>query len=366
MWNVLIIGAGAIGCLVGAKLAQANQRVTLVGRSAFVEQVRARGLQLTDERGAHTVRNVHVAATMLEAYHRSESAFDLAIFTVKSYDTAAAVAELQQALADAGAPRPALLSLQNGVGNEEMLAQISPRALVIAGSITTPVSVIAPGAIRIDKPRYGLGLALWEEQATVDGQEQGTGAASASLFDDLYELLAMAGFAVKSYRSAASLKWTKLLMNMLGNATCAILDEAPESVFADRRMLDIEIKAWREALAVMRAAHIAPVDLERYPFGKLAPLIRYAPAALLRSVLHKQIRGARGGKMPSLHIDLHSNKGKSEVRWLNGAVADKGAMVGVAAPVNAQLTEILLQLVEQPAERKGWKNAHDRLWQALA
>ena len=95
-------------------------------------------------------------------------------------------------------------------------------------------------------------------------------------------------------------------------------------------------------------------------------MIRYAPAALLRSVLHKQIRGARGGKMPSLHIDLHSNKGKSEVRWLNGAVADKGAMVGVAAPVNAQLTEILLQLVEQPAERKGWKNAHDRLWQALA
>ena len=197
-------------------------------------------------------------------------------------------------------------------------------------------------------------------------EEQGADAASSSLFDDVGELLAMTGFAVKPYRSAASLKWTKLLMNMMGNATCAILDETPESVFADHRMLDIEIKAWREALAVMRAAHIAPVDLERYPFGKLAPLIRYAPAALLRPVLHKQIGGARGGKMPSLHIDLHSNKGKSEVGWLNGAVADRGAVVGVATPVNAQLTEILLHLVEQPAQRSGWKNAHDRLWQALA
>jgi len=358
MWNVLIVGAGAIGCLVGGKLAQANQRVTLVGRSAFVEQVRARGLQLTDEHGAHTVRNLHAAASMIEAYHRAESAFDLTIFTVKSYDTDAAVAELQQALVATGAPRPALLSLQNGVGNEERLAQLSPRAPVMAGSITTPVSVIAPGVIRIDKPRYGLGLAMWEEQ--------GADAASSSLFDDVGELLAMTGFAVKPYRSAASLKWTKLLMNMMGNATCAILDETPESVFADHRMLDIEIKAWREALAVMRAAHIAPVDLERYPFGKLAPLIRYAPAALLRPVLHKQIGGARGGKMPSLHIDLHSNKGKSEVGWLNGAVADRGAVVGVATPVNAQLTEILLHLVEQPAQRSGWKNAHDRLWQALA
>lgn len=359
-WNVMIIGAGAIGCLVGGKLAMAGQQVTLVGRRAFVEQVRARGLQLTDEEGAHTIRNVRAASSMLEAYDRSPSAFDLAIFTVKSYDTAAAVEELRQALSDTGAPIPALLSVQNGVGNEEMLAQVTTS--IIAGSITTPVSVEAPGVIRIDKPSYGLGLAAWKDEAR---GRAGEGENQSAIFDGVCGLMAMAGFAVKPYASAASMKWTKLLMNMMGNATCAILDEAPDKVFADNRMVDIEIMAWREALAVMRAAAIAPVDLERYPFGKLAPLIRYAPAALMRPILRKQIGGARGGKMPSLHIDLHGNKGKSEVRWLNGAVVEKGKTVGVRTPVNAALTETLLRLVVHPEERADWQGAHQRLWAAV-
>lgn len=355
-WNVLIIGAGAIGSLVGGKLALAQQQVTLVGRPPFVEQVRARGLQLTDEQGTHTIRKLRAAASMLEAYDRSQSAFDLAIFTVKSYDTAAAIAELQQALADTGAPPPALLSLQNGVGNEEILARIA--APVVAGSITTPVSVAGPGIIRVDKPRYGLGLAQWQRQGD---KERPT---TETVFSGVCEVMRLAGFAVKMYPNAAGMKWTKLLMNITGNATCAILNEPPETVFADKRMVDLEIRAWRETLAVMRAAQIAPVDLERYPFGKLAPLIRYAPMALIRPVLRKQIGGARGGKLPSLHIDLHGDKGKSEVRWLNGAVAEKGKAVGIATPVNTLLTETLLRLVEHPQERGGWKNAHDRLWAA--
>ena len=131
--HFIVHGAGAIGCYVGGRLAAGGRQVTLVGRRTFVEQVRARGLQLTDEQGAHTIRNLRATATMLEAYDRSPSAFDLAIFTVKGYDTAAAVAELQQALAETGAPPPALLSVQNGVGNEEMLAQLA--APVIAGHL---------------------------------------------------------------------------------------------------------------------------------------------------------------------------------------------------------------------------------------
>jgi 2-dehydropantoate 2-reductase len=359
-WNVLIIGAGAIGCLVGGKLAMANQQVTLVGRRTFVDQVRTRGLQLTDEHGVHTVRNLRPVASMMEAYDRSETAFDLAVFTVKSYDTATAANELRQALVDTGAPRPALFSVQNGVGNEETLAQVADGIAVVAGSITTPVSVAGPGVIRIDKPSYGLGMAVWRDKEK--GRE---GEGEKAVFAGVCGLMELAGFAVKPYASAASMKWTKLLMNMMGNATCAILDEAPDKVFADNRMVDFEIKAWREALAVMAAADIAPVDLERYPFSKVAPLIRYAPTALIRPILRKQIGGARGGKMPSLHIDLHGNKGKSEVRWLNGAVVERGQALGVATPVNAALTEILLRLVDHPEERAGWKNAHDRLWQAV-
>ena len=89
--NVLIVGAGAIGCLLGSKLAHANQQVTLAGRQTFVEAVRSRGLLLTDETGRHTVRNVRAVTGPLDALTRAETAFDLVVFTVKSYDTAAAI-----------------------------------------------------------------------------------------------------------------------------------------------------------------------------------------------------------------------------------------------------------------------------------
>jgi 2-dehydropantoate 2-reductase len=348
--NVLIVGAGAIGCLIGGKLARANQQVTLAGRPTFVTAVRSRGLLLADETGRHTVRNVRAVESPLAAMTRSETAFDLVVFTVKSYDTAAAIGDLCAALDATGAPPPALLSVQNGVGNEDALAAALPTVSVLAGSITTPVSVEGPGAIHVDKPRYGLGLGLWR-----------AGASGAGVFDATCQLMENAGFAVQRYADAQAMKWTKLLMNMMGNATCAILDEPPETAFADSRIVDLEIQAWREALAVISRAGIPPLNMDKYPFAALAPLIRFAPKALIRPILRRQIGGARGGKLPSLHIDLHGAKGRSEVGWLNGAVARKGAEVHVAAPVNQMLADVLTGLAANPGEIQAWRGNHARL-----
>lgn len=354
--NVLIIGAGAIGCLLGAKLARSNQQVTLAGRPTFVEAVRSRGLQLADETGRHTVRNLRAVLSPLDALARSETAFDLAVFTVKSYDTAAAVADLLAALDATGAPAPALLSLQNGVGNEDSLAAALPAVPVLAGSITTPVSVEGPGAIHVDKPRYGLGLGLWRAAPQAD--------AAAAVYAECCALFAQAGFVVKQSADAQAMKWTKLLMNMMGNATCAILDEPPQTAFADSKIVDLEIEAWRETMAVMAAAHIPALNLDRYPFALLTPLVRHAPKVLIRPILRSQIGGARGGKLPSLHIDLHSGKGRSEVGWLNGAVVRKGETAGVATPVNRVLTELLGSLVARPAEIRDWRGNHAGLVRA--
>ncbi len=352
--NVLIVGAGAIGCLIGSKLAHANQQVTLVGRPAFVEAVRARGLLLVDESGRYTVRNVRAVGSLLEALDRSPTAFDLVIFTVKSYDTETAVADLQHALDATGAPAPALLSVQNGVGNEDVLAAALPNVSVLAGSITTPVSVEGPGAIHVDKRGYTLGLGLWRAAA-----------AGPALFDATCVLLENGGFAVKRYENAQAMKWTKLLMNMMGNATCAILDESPQMVFTDDGVVDMEIEAWRETLRVMAAAQIPALNMDKYPFATLAPLIRYAPKPLIRPILRSQIGGARGGKLPSLHIDLHSDKRRSEVGWLNGAVVRKGSEVGVAVPVNQALTAVLGSLAADPAAAAGWRRNHARLLAAV-
>lgn len=336
-----MIGAGAIGCLVGGKLAQAGQEVTLVGRAQFAESVQRQGLQLTDERGTHQIRTLAAVGSMADAYNLPNPAYDLAILTVKSYDTATALEELKAA-GGTGASS-VVLSLQNGVGNEEAIADCFGPDAVIAGTITTPVSIQGPGDIRVDRPKYDLGLSAWQIGSPAD-RLAATQAA-----------LQQAGFAVVRYPNAQGMKWTKLLMNMAGNATSAILDMPPEQLFARDDLVDLEIEAWREGLRVMAAAKIPPVNLGGYPFALLEPLIRFAPIRLLRPFIRRRIGGARGGKLPSLHIDLHQGKRRSEVRWLNGAIVRKGAQVGVATPVNQVLTDTLLSLMGAQKAQDQWR-----------
>lgn len=350
--KTLIIGAGAIGGLIGAKLALAGHVVTLVARPRVAAALREQGLRLTDEQGERVVREIGCAATIGDALAAEQAAFDLAVLTVKSYDTTGALAELLRAASPERLPP--VLSLQNGVGNEETLAAALGSAAVLAGTITTPVSTLGPGVIRVDRPSYALGLSPWDPAYT------------GTVVDDAEAALNAAGFAVVRYASAPGMKWTKLLMNMLGNATSAILDMPPEEVFAEPMLVDLEIDAWREALAVMRAAGIAPVNLGSYPFATLAPLIRALPKKALRSFLRKRIGAARGGKMPSLSLDLHGGRKESEVRWLNGAVVRKGAEAGVATPINDMLTETLLSLACDPIRQDQWRHNGARLAAAAA
>ncbi len=347
--NILIIGAGAIGCLVGAKLAMAGYQVTLVGRQRTQTALEEHGLRLRDERGNHEVGDVRVITSVADALDGAY--YDYVMLTVKSYDTGSAVNEIAEVTNSSS--WPTVLSLQNGVGNEETIASALCASSVIAGTITTPVSVSGPGYVTVEKPDYTLGISQWHP------------AVSNLAFDAARKSLAQAGFAVQNYPNAQGMKWTKLLLNMVGNASCAILDASPQWVFENEQTANLEIGAWRETLAVMHAAGIPPANIGSYPFTVLAPLVRRTPRALLRLILKRTVGEARGGKMPSLHIDLESGRPKSEVGWLNGATVKRGSEVGVETPVNRTLTEVLSRLVENPSERDAWRHNAKRLVDAV-
>ena len=352
--RILVIGAGAIGCLVGGKLALHGEAVTLAGRPRFAQAVAEKGLQLIDGQGTSVAADLVATASIAAAFLAQEGAesapgYDVVILTVKSYDSTIALQELNEALTLRTLPTPVVLSLQNGVGNEEEIADLFGDANVLAGTITTPVSVVAPGVIRIDKARFSIGMASWSPEPS-NGRLQ-----------KLASVFTQSGFEVTQYADARSMKWTKLLMNMIGNASSAILDLPPDQLFANPLLVDLEIRALREALAVMRGLGIAPVNVGSYPFALLAPLIRFAPRAWLRPILRSRIGAARGGKMPSLHIELESAKGKSEVQWLNGAVARHGDRAGVRTPVNSALSSTLDLLTRGELERSELRGNVDAL-----
>lgn len=307
----LVYGAGAIGAYLGLNLLAAQSEVVFLARPATAEALRTTGLRL----GEKWFQPI-LATSPAEALARSP---DVIVFALKSYDTAQALAELR---AVTKTPPP-LLCLQNGVDNETDMAQTFGAEYVVAGTVTTAVSKSGVGQMRVERER-GLGLSLGHPLSL-----------------PLAETLRNAGLNVHTYPAPGPMKWSKLLTNLVGNATSAILDMSVAELFANPTTFQLELAMLRECLAVMRAFRYPVVDLPKTPVRALAFAVRWLPALIARPALARGVGAGRGGKMPSFHIDLHRGRGQTEVRWLNGAVVRHGEQLDIPTPVNRLLTETL-------------------------
>lgn len=335
--RVLSIGAGAIGTYIGGSLALQGHEVVFVERPEIAAELKSRGLHLTLADGDHHLPEPQVLPSMEAALSLGD--FDIALFALKSYDTPAFI----ESLSTLNSPLPSILCLSNGVANELALEAALGSEKVITGTVTTAVGRRAAGDIICERLR-GVGVA-----------------AGHPLSERLVAALDGAGLNAQLFPKADDMKWSKMLTNLISNATSAILDLPPAEIFADPRLYRIEIEQLRETLEVMRAQNIGVVDLPGTPVRLLAFAVRYLPLVISRPLLQKAVGGGRGAKMPSFHIDLHSGRGKSEVDYLNGAVVRAGEEVGVATPVNRLLTETLLQLTNGEIPLEAFAHQPERL-----
>ncbi|MBV9438461.1 MAG: ketopantoate reductase family protein, partial [Candidatus Eremiobacteraeota bacterium] len=138
-----------------------------------------------------------------------------------------------------------------------------------------------------------------------------------------------------------------LALNVVANASCAILDVLPERVVREDGVFALELRALGELRATMKALGVAPVDLPRYPVRALLGAASM-PAPLARLLLARGIAGGRGSKPPSLLLDLRGAKHRTEVEFLNGAVARAAREAGVPAPVNAAFARVLSDIAHMP------------------
>ena len=318
--RVLSIGAGAIGTYIGGSLALQNHEVVFVERPEIAAELKSNGLRLTLPDGDHQISDPQVLPSIAEALRLGD--FDIALFALKSYDTPGFLNALPAPLSTL----PPFLCLSNGVANEPALGEVLGPDKVIAATVTTAVGRRAAGDVICERLR-GVGVA-----------------AGHPISERLTAVLDAAGLQAQLFPKAADMKWSKMLTNLIANATSAILDLPPAEIFANHDLYRLEIEQLRETLAVMRAQNIGVVDLPGTPVRLLAFAVRYLPLAVSRPFLSKAAGGGRGAKMPSFHIDLHSGRGKSEVDYLNGAVVRAGGEAGIATPVNRLLTETLLKL----------------------
>jgi 2-dehydropantoate 2-reductase len=293
----VIVGAGAIGGVVGGRLAEHGHDVVLVARGAHHDAIAADGLLVRSPD-----REVRVRVPVVDHPHRVElGEDDVVLLTVKGQDTRAAL----DALDRAPATTP-IVCLQNGVDNERQALRRFAR--VYAVPVMCPASHLEPGKVDVSSAPVAGILDVGRYPSGVDD----TATAIAGAFDG-------SGFSSEARPDVMRFKWSKLLMN-LGNAleaACGPIDRGSRIYLAARA----------EGRAAIAAAGIdrASSEEDRARRGDLVSI--------------QPIAGApRGGG--SSWQSLARGTGSMEVDQLNGEIVLLGRLHGVATPVNELLQRI--------------------------
>lgn len=338
---ILVIGAGAVGSFLGWTLASAGEEVQLLRRRGPAG-MRSEALAVAGTAGPGATVRVTTAGSA-EALTRSP---EIVLIAVKMPELAGAIS------AAAAWPEATIVAVENGVGADELLRDARPAGGLIAGSLTTSVERTEGGSIR-RLSRGGIVLAPVRPDVHLAIQR-------------LAAAFVGGGLRARATPNAAAMRWSKLLINLLGNASGAIVDLDPVAVFRNPRLFRLEREQLAEALAVMAGLGLRPIRL----FGadtRLLPLAARLPGPLVQPILSRVVAAGRGGKRPSLHLHLAGGTGDpSEVAWLNGAVAQAASELGLPAPVNARLAELVEACNRDPERRAWFRGQPDRLLEAIA
>lgn len=296
-----MLGAGALGCAIGAALAEGGGDVWLLNRSqAHVDAMNANGLTLVTPSGERRVRVK--AASQAEAV----GPVDLVIVLVKSFHTQTAI-EGARALIGPGTQ---VLSLQNGLGHEDILADAVGRERVLAGKTYVGGVLLGPGRI----------LSGTQGKATLIGELDGRLTPRVQAIAAEFE---RAGLDITVSRNILGTMWDKLLVNVATGALSGLTWLTYGELYRVPEIEACALAAVAEAMAVARACGVTLTTREpREAWLKAAEGL---PADFKTSMLQSLEKGARGDG-PVTEID-----------FINGAVVRRGQHCGVPTPVNQTL-----------------------------
>jgi 2-dehydropantoate 2-reductase len=240
--KILIMGAGAVGLFYGARLQQAGEEVYYCARGENLRALREHGLEVTSFKGDFHLR---IKAT---GDPREFAPYELILFCVKSYDTVATARLLEGCLAEGGA----VMTLQNGVENEEALCTVLPRESVMGGNARVGAELTAPGRLR----HTASGIIEFGE---LDGGETPRALRMAEAFK-------RAGILGQLTHDLKSVRWMKLMGNNGTNTVSALTHCTLGEMFAGPEGAALVHRLMAETAMVGRAegARISDDDVEKY------------------------------------------------------------------------------------------------------
>lgn len=308
--DAAVLGAGAVGSVLAARLHEAGRDVLAVGRGEHVEALRSGGLRLETPEGPEVVDVP--ASTVLEPA-------EVVFLTVKTPDVPGAASQAAKVVGG----EATLVTCQNGVRADGMAAEVVGPGRVAGGVVVFDAEFLDPGEVTLRRDGPLLVGNPWgtptpRDRAVRDLLE---GAHPVELRDDL-----------------EGARWMKLLVN-LNNALPAATGLSVQEVYGDRGLARVATAAMQEGVEVVRGAGKPPASIP-WASRALVTGVSALPTGLASRVVAWKARRLLGDE-PARPSTLQSllRGGASEVEYLNGEVVRLGEEIGVATPANRALVE---------------------------
>ncbi|WP_439572841.1 2-dehydropantoate 2-reductase [Phreatobacter sp.] len=319
----IVVGAGAIGCHVGGRLAASGARVVFLAHDRSRMALAARGLSVTDLDGSRfdlAPQSLHLAGTPAEAALQAGGG-PFVLLCVKGPSTEAAAAGIAAVLP----PGTPVLSLQNGVDNPARIRSAAPGLVVLAGMVPFNVALSMEDGAPVTAHRGTSGDLHAEDHPAVR--------AVAPAF-------AAAGLPLTLSSDMAAVQWGKLLLN-LNNPVNALsgLPLKRQLLDPDYRRVLAALQA--EALAVMKAAGIRPAKIGAAPPALIPTILRLPTWAFSRIAASMLSIDERARS--SMLDDIEAGR-PTEIDDLCGAIVRMAERAGAAAPLNSLMIEWIRHL----------------------
>jgi 2-dehydropantoate 2-reductase len=288
--RIAIMGAGAIGSVIGGMLARKGHKVTLVGRKPHMDAIAETGLHISGIWGTHTVLDL---TTALEPPGEHQ---DIIFLTVKSFDTEKGGLE---ALRMAG-PETVIVSIQNGLGNVETLIEIAGKDRIIGGMAIFGAAIIEPIA-----------------SETLIGEIDGSNSVRVNA---IAHLLDSAGIPTKTSENIMRDIWHKVLYNIALNPLSALF-QVPYGEIADNPHT-----RWLAEQMISEAFMVAEASDQDMGISR---------NEYLDMLWNWKLPPTRDHKSSMLQ-DIMRHK-RTEIDHINGAVVKLGAQYGIETPYNSAI-----------------------------
>jgi len=312
--KIVIIGAGAIGCVLGGYLTEVGEEITLIGHGDQVSVIKEKSLSIDGIRGKKNIE-IKIEERLIEKP-------DLVLLTLKTQDVVETATQFKPFISQS-----LIITMQNGIRSNRLLAQIISKANIISSVVLFGATYLQPGKV----------LHNFEGEIIIGR----TSEKNDSQVAQAQEVLNKA-FPTRISENIRGVQWLKLLLN-LNNALPGITGEDMQKTFSDEGICRISIRLIKEAMEVIEKAKIELEPLPDFPVSRLRELISL-PLEESAHIYSQIMTKLSPTPLPGSILQSIKRGRPTEIDYLNGEIVSLGKRSKVPTPLNSKIVELVHEI----------------------